>query len=626
MCGLNLIIDKHSRLTLGPITRMNQVTRHRGPDATAFHMHHHQDTTYFFGHNRLKIIDTSDAANQPFFSDDGRYILLYNGELYNFPELKQQLKKYRIRFRTQSDTEVLLHWLIEKGRAGLEELNGMFTFIFYDTKTNDLLVARDRFGQKPLYFADTPDAFLIASEIKAITATELVKKELNESQLAEYLTFKYARKPNTFFKNIYELAPGSYGTFTNGAWQVQAYTNSFSEEKDSVLASEAILGKTEDLLQASLTRHLQADVPVGLFLSGGIDSTLLLALLAQAGHTHFPSFSIANQASERAFGSDDFYYARLAAKKYSASHTVFDIDDSILLTLPELMAGTDQPIADGASLLTAFLSRHARQGVKVALSGAGADELFGGYNRHRAFYRYLQTRPLLILARPFLQMLVPALPTGQSHSLRKKFRLVRKLGQKIHVDQAKTFCNFTAMDPELRYLLKSKVTTFPIENPAAPASKNTWLRWALYHDLHEYLVSDILALTDQSSMLSSLEVRNPYLDNDLHSFLCSLKPELLFSNGQKWILKELLVRQDGEAFVSRSKEGFGMPVGLWLRNPKNKWLLEPLRNRHHLLFQYLDFQHTQQMLYRHATAKQDFSTEIWALVTLVFWLDHHFPA
>ncbi|MFC5270563.1 asparagine synthase (glutamine-hydrolyzing) [Adhaeribacter terreus] len=626
MCGLNVILDKKSNLSPELILRMNRATHHRGPDNSGLYVHRSQEKTYFFGHNRLKIIDCSDAANQPFFSENERYLLLYNGEIYNYRDLRRDLKTAGYTFRTESDTEVVLTLLIHYGAAGLEKLNGMFALAFFDLHTNELVIARDRFGQKPLYYAQTDDFFLVSSEIKGIQASGLIKKELNESQLAHYLTYKHARKPATFFRNILELEEGKYGVFSEKGLEIRTFISTFPAKNATISEPAQIVARTEELLQSSLSRQLQSDVPLGLFLSGGIDSTLLLALLAQAGHANFPAFSVANQAAERSFGSDDFHFARLAAQQFGARHTVFEIDDSVFQGFLPLIDCLDQPIADGATLLTDFLAKKTRTQVKVALSGAGADELFGGYNRHRAFYAYLQNRSLLLLAKPFLQMIAPTLPTGIAHPWRKQFRLLKKMAVKLKHDPGKTFRLFTAMDAELRYCLKNQTKTFSAENPTVFKHKNDWLHWALEQDQHEYLISDILALTDQTSMRNSLEVRLPYLDNDLHAFTNSLRPDLIFQHGQKWILKALLRQQEGDAFISRPKEGFGMPLGLWLRKPNNQWLFEPLQNRKSVIFNYLDFDAVQQLRYKHQRGKHDYSVELWALITLAFWLEKHFGA
>ncbi len=624
MCGLNVIIDKNSAFSPDLITRMNKATDHRGPDATGLYFHRTSTQSVFFGHNRLKIIDFSDSANQPFFSVSNRYLLLYNGEIYNYRELKQTLKKQGFTFRTESDTEVVLKLLIQQGEAGLDKLEGMFALVFYDLENNTLLAARDRFGQKPLFYAETDDVFIISSEIKAILATGLIKKELNEGQLVNYLAYKHARKPQTFFRNIYELEEGNCGIYDDSGWRTKSYLPVSSGPGRTVLPADKIVMHTHELLQRSVLKQIQADAPVGLFLSGGIDSTLLLALLAEAGYANFPAFSVVNQANERSFGSDDFIFSRQAAKQYGARHTVFEIDDSILKNFGQLIECMDQPIADGATLLTDFLSRQTHQSAKVALSGAGADELFGGYNRHRAFYQYIRNRPLLLFAKPFLRGIAPVLPVGFAHPLRKNFRLLRKIAYKIKADPELTFRQFTAMDAELCHTLKTHYHTRQPKSESLPGKRNEWLDWALKQDQHEYLISDILALTDQTSMRHSLEVRLPYLDNELYAFISSLRPDLLFKFGQKWILKELLNQNEGNAYINRSKEGFGMPIGLWLRKPTNSWLLEPLKNRREIIFDYLDFEAVQQLLYKHQKSKQDYSVELWALITLAFWLQKHF--
>ncbi|MDQ3292599.1 MAG: asparagine synthase C-terminal domain-containing protein, partial [Bacteroidota bacterium] len=382
----------------------------------------------------------------------------------------------------------------------------------------------------------------------------------------------------------------------------------------------------ENLLLKSVERQLRADVPVGLFLSGGVDSTLILAMVQQLGYRHFPAFTISNKASESIFGSADYRFARLAAQDFEADHHSFEIDTSILKYLDELITTLDQPIADGAALLTYYLAKQVRSTIKVALSGAGADELFGGYNRHRAFYHYLQHRRF---AHIFLALFKPGagiLPTGVKHPLRKQFLLIRKLVDKIQPYQpVQTFLNFTAMERHLQQLLRPEFigNTTPAEMPA-----NTLdiLRWSLNQDLHQYLIADILALTDKTSMIHSLEVRTPYLDNALHSFLQTLPSEALFKNGPKWILKHILEKYQEKQIAHRPKEGFGMPLGHWLKQTETRWIFEDLQNPQHILFRYLRFPETQQFIQMQLQGRYDYSSELWALIILARWLNQHFAA
>ncbi|MDQ4139297.1 MAG: asparagine synthase (glutamine-hydrolyzing), partial [Bacteroidota bacterium] len=442
MCGINLIISKQGPAPDSAILRLTQANAHRGPDATVYYTTNYGEGKIYFGHNRLKIIDLSNDANQPLFSPDRRYLLLYNGEVYNYPALRTELQAKGYSFQTTSDTEVVLATLLIYGQAGLEKLNGMFALLFYDTQTQKLIAARDRFGIKRLYYFHSNEYLLISSEINSLLASGLIKKDLNETQLLNYLRYRHALKPQTFFRNIYELEEGQILTYLNHKLHLDSYvplpvTATASDHSDA-----EITWHTENLLLKSVERQLRSDVPVGLFLSGGVDSTLILALVQQLGYRHFPAFTISNKASESIFGSADYRFARLAAQDFGADHQSFEIDASILKYLDELVSTLDQPIADGAALLTYYLSKQVRSTIKVALSGAGADELFGGYNRHRAFYHFLQHRRFTQI---FLALFKPGasiLPTGIKHPLRKQFLLIRKLADKIQPQQpVQTFLN-----------------------------------------------------------------------------------------------------------------------------------------------------------------------------------------
>jgi asparagine synthase (glutamine-hydrolysing) len=622
LCGLNLIIDKKGLLPESAIRRMAAATQHRGPDATAFHTAACGKGRIYFGHNRLKIIDFSDQANQPFCSPDGRYLLIYNGEIYNFRELRQQLRRQGCSFRTDSDTEVILHLLIQKGPTGLAELNGMFALAFYDTRQQLLWLARDRFGIKPLFYADTDEYLVVSSSMQGILAAGLLKKELQTLQLLHYLQYRHAAAPGTFYRHIFSVQEGTAVCWDHGSRTAPALSFSppaaLGPEKP-----EALVRQTESLLTQSVVGHLVADVPVGLFLSGGIDSTLLLALLYRAGHRHFPAFSITHSPADASFGTDDGHFARLAARQYQAEHTCFEVDDSILQDTDGWVASLDQPIADSAGLLTAYLSRQVKPYIKVALSGAGADELFGGYNRHRAFALYLEHQRLATILKTGLKPVASLLPTGFHHPWRKQFRLFRKLTYKLQHDPGQTFLNFTAMDRTLQLLWHH-----PLGKPALEKrprrNKEQWLQWALHHDQHHYLIADVLAVTDQASMQHGLEVRTPYLENHLQQFLSQLPATRLFQGGQKWILKEILARQQGSAFLKRSKEGFGLPLGSWLRKPGNRYLLAELQDRRQPVFEFLRYEATQTLLRHHLNQRQDLSAEIWALIVLAKWLQHNF--
>lgn len=624
MCGISVLIDKQGTDSGTSITHITEANTHRGPDAIAYYTTNFGKGYIYFGHNRLKIIDSSDEANQPFFSEDLRYLLLYNGEVYNYLSLRAELKAKGYFFRTDSDTEVVLAVLLRFGKAGLEKLNGMFALVFYDTQTQQLIAARDRFGIKKLYYFNSNQYLIISSEINSLLASGLVKKELNETQLMPYVHYRHALKPQTFFRNVYELEEGKFLTYSAHVFVQESYLLESQSTLLDLLDPE-IINHTENLLLESVKLHLQAEVPVGLFLSGGIDSTLILALLQQLGHRQFPAFTISNTATESTFGSEDYRFSRLAARQFGAEHHSFEIDNSILQYLDSLVATLDQPIADGAALLTYYLSEKVKPTIKVALTGTGADELFGGYNRHRAFYQVYRKRRAAQVLLPLFKQTANFLPTGISHPFRKQFLLIRKLASKIQPGNLpQTFLNFTTMDQQMQSLLLpafAHINKLTVNTGIKPTNV---LRWSLNHDLHEYLISDILAMTDKTSMAHSLEVRTPYLENELYAFVQNLPAETLFKHKSKWILKAILAKYQKQDITNRPKEGFGMPLGLWLKQTKNQWILQDLQNPNHILYHYLRFPETQQIISAMLNGRHDFSAELWALIILARWLSKNF--
>ena len=609
MCGINILIDKKNRLDDGPILRMNKAIAYRGPDATAF-VNCHKNQTAYIGNNRLKINDLSDAANQPMISEDGRYILSYNGELYNYKGLKTKyLSDYS--FKTFSDTEVLLYLLIKIGKKILPELNGMFAFVFYDSYTEKLLIARDASGIKPVYYYNDENYFIASSEIKGILASGLVENKLNKKQIPHYLQFKYVKKPETFYTNIFELEEGCFLELGEDIITINKYNSTTKVTYN--YSDEELVITTEQLLQDAVQRQLAADVPCGLFLSGGVDSTLLLALIREQGIKKFSTFSVVNDKKEKSFGTEDFHYATLAAKQYNAEHYELNIGSGTLRQLPDFVNSIDQPIGDGAAFLTYLISQQAAKHVKAALTGAGADEVFAGYNRHLAYYYYLNNfygKDTLI---SIIKRFSGRLPYGFSHPLRKQFRLLSKFFSQIDKNPEMTYSNFCSSEVFLDSISVEEDTNRTIAE---------WMRYGLQMDRQQYLISDILALTDTMTMCSSIEARVPYLDAELLAFADSISPEALLKHGRKWILKRILDKREGQVFTERAKEGFGMPFGSWIREEKN--IVKELTDKDGLLFHYVDYDKVNQLLSLHLQNKKDYSFELWSLLVLALWLKKEF--
>ncbi len=595
---------------------MNNATKHRGPDACLFKKYSFQQSSIFIGNNRLKIIDTSDNANQPFTSSDQRYCLSYNGEIYNYQELRKNLvSKYS--FRTSSDTEVLLYHLIEFGTNGINQLNGMFAFILYDSQTGNSIIARDSQGIKPVYHFSDENNLLVSSEIKGILASGIVVKEFNSSQIPHYLKYKYAQRPETFYKNIFELEPGYFIETNSESFQIKKWRN--ENLNQTINSPSSLVEDIKALLFKAVERQLKSDVTNGIFLSGGIDSTLLLAITKELGIKNLPSFSVVNSSEDRNFGTDDYLYAKKAAKLYNSEHYEILIYSEILNHTEELFHQMDQPIGDSALLLTWLISGTASEKIKVALSGAGADEWFAGYNRHWAYKNYLNYFYKNNSLIKFSGTLSSIIPDGFSHPLRRQSRLWNKFSSEISSNPTETYDNFRS-----QFSSKELLTSLEEKYSDVEFSKEILLQKALQKDRQEYLISDVLMLTDKMSMLKSLEVRVPYLDKDITNYLTQVPSDFLLKKGRKWILKELLEDLGGKEFTTRSKEGFGMPIGKWIKENKNRFILEHILNKNSYIYEHISYEMVNKMVSRHLSGKKDNSSAIWSLIVLTNWLQKEF--
>ena len=603
MCGLSFLLDRTGRLGAAAAARMQTATAHRGPDGSGrYQFGDGGPGTVYLGHNRLKITDLSDEAAQPMISEDGRYGLVFNGEIYNWRELRGELERRQLRFRTQSDTEVLLQLLIRDGAAAAATLRGMFAFVFYDHEQRRALAGRDDAAIKPLFVLDTPDGVAISSEIGGVLSSGLAAGAWQSARLKHYLSSRFVAGPGTFWPAIGQVAPGAVVAYAvaetagiAGAPPDREPTLSPSPGAAPGASSGAATGASAapaiataapldparvlHLLKQSLTRHLTADVPVGLWLSGGVDSTLLLALAQEMGRA-VPCFSAAMGPQERSFGTDDRRFARAAAKRYAAEYHEFELSDDLLLHTDAALASLGQPIADSSVLLTWWLAHQTRREVKAVLSGAGADEWFAGYNRHQAFAWYLRGRWALPRLRPLLRTLSRWLPGATHNRWRKRARLAQRFLDHTHPDPQRTLAAFVGLDPALGQTLvpaaqwPAPATGEGAETYAhyvasllpdtAPAA-STALAQLLAYDRFSYLPNDILLLTDQTAMRHGLEVRTPYLDQDLTAYLRQITAAELLRHGAKWVLRAVLDARGGQAFTQRAKEGFGLPLGRWLR-------------------------------------------------------------
>ena len=615
MCGINLIIDKTQSLGSSPIKKMNGALAHRGPDHSAFHEINTQDERLFFGSTRLKIVDKTDYSNQPFVSERGQ-TLIYNGEIYNYHDLKNEMLAKGHSFQSNSDSETLFRYLIENGTNSIVNLNGMFAFVFYDGERNSLHIARDSRGMKPLFYFENDQYFIASSEIKGIFASGLVEKVLNEAQIDYYLRFKHAAKPATFFKGVFELEEGHImSRVGSSTFSAHLFTRKSAKSNISIQRKD-FLAQTEQFLTDSLLRHLVADVPVGLFLSGGVDSTLLLALAQKEGIS-IPSFSIVNSKEDVDFGTKDCLFAKKAAQQYGSQHHEYEIGTDMLSNFDDFVDQIDQPIGDSAELLTYLLAEKAQQKATVVLSGAGADEMFAGYHRHAAFQYYLNNKKTLTRLAALLKPIVNRIPSSTSLPLRKQIRLAQKFVNAIDSDPFKTFLQFADSSIINSVNAPEKLPNFEVD-------ENDPLTLALNYDKSQYLISDILALNDRACMQSSVEMRMPYLDQELVNFVSNFPSEWLLTHGPKWVLREILKKYGGHAYVNRYKEGFGLPIGNWIRQGKVEYLLRFVENKNHFIFKFVDWADVKALLKAHKQGYQDHGPQLWSLIILAKWLEKEF--
>ncbi len=631
MCGIHVIVDKQNRLDDSFVRRMAAATAHRGPDATQWQAIRTARQTVWLAHNRLKITDLRDDANQPMTSPDGRHTLVFNGAIYNDAQLRQPLSQ-EFAFRTHTDTETVLHLLAKHGAAGLAQLNGMFALAMYDRQTETLLLARDRWGIKPLYWFENERFAIVSSEIRGILASGLVEKKPNLASIPHYLAFKFARRPATFYQNIYELEPGSIvevspdGKLRETGW---IGGQGLSLSKDTISGKPDLsVDALEHALEQATLRHLQADVPAGILLSGGVDSTLLLASAYQAGIRKLPAFTIAYQSPDAPYATRDQTYARAAAKQYNADLQEVAVGSSLLGRFPEWLQTMDQPIADGAAWLTWLLAQEAKKSVSVLLSGAGADELFAGYHRHWAFGQYLRFYPLLKNSLPagqagifLLRQTSSLLPEQNRYG-----RLWRKAAAQLSVSPEETFIRFTAQQAGFRFnnpACQTESSAFSFLDDSLGFTEK-YLSAALRFDQDRYLVSDVLAITDRMTMQHGVEARLPYLDDSITALAQSVPATFLLRHGRKWLLKKILSRRNGKPYVQRPKEGFGMPFGHWLRTPAGKPMVEMLQNKHAMVYETVAYAHTMQLLAQHLQGRANHASELWSLVVLTAWLEKEF--
>lgn len=647
MCGIAGILEKSPATRPEDLSRicgaMADAAHHRGPDDHGVWID--AAAGIALGHRRLSVIDLSPAGHQPMASSSGRTVISYNGEIYNFAELRRDLQSAGVSFRGASDTEVLVeaceHWGLEDTLA---RLIGMFAFALWDRDRRRLTLARDRLGIKPLYWGETGGTLLFGSELKSLRAHPAFSAPLDMQALAGYLRFGYVPTPLSIFQGIRKLRPGTFLHISAGddpreyASEEHVYWDAADAVRSGLndpldLDDDAAADALEDLLSKAVGQRMIADVPLGAFLSGGIDSSAVAALMQAQSSRPVKTFSIGFREKE----FDEAIHAKAVARHLGTDHTELYLDSGhareVIPRLPQIY---DEPFADSSQIPTYLVSEMTRRHVTVSLSGDGGDELFAGYNRHvfaqGAWNRIAKTPSWM---RTIGAWAVNRLSPDAWSRLGRHVpgnRVPPQLGHKLH-----KLADVLALPPQEIYRglisqwhhppLKAPDIAFdtgPLFDHASWSVAPDFLGQMQYLDTVTYLPDDILSKVDRASMAVSLEARVPLIDHRVVEFAWRLPAHMKIRDGRsKWLLRHVLARHVPNSLFERPKMGFGVPIGDWLRGPLRDWA-EDLLSRDRLtsdgLFDADRIRHSWQ---QHLSGQQDCQHPLWVILMFQAWRDEH---
>ncbi|MCZ6521173.1 MAG: asparagine synthase (glutamine-hydrolyzing) [Bacteroidetes bacterium] len=632
MCGITglFAFNEVGRVNLINLVNATDSLESRGPDNRGFY----NDYFVGLGHRRLSIIDISHEADQPMEDSSGRYLIVYNGEIYNFKELRTELRAKGVKFNSQSDTEVALYSYITWGENCLDRFNGFFAFAIYDREEEKIVVARDRIGIKPLLYYFDNHKFVFASEMKSLLAFG-VERQLDYSSLAAYLQLNYIPAPNSIMQGIKKLMPGHFMVIKKNNLQIKKYYQiPYPPDNVTIPSYENAKQRLVDLLEESVKKRLVSDVPLGAFLSGGIDSSIIVAL-ASRHKSNLNTFSIG-------YKDDPFFdetkYANLVAKHFNTEHTVFKLsNDDLYHHLFDILNYLDEPFADSSALPVYILSKHTRQTATVALSGDGADELFSGYNKHNAFLKsILGGRSNQFIAS--MEPLWKILPQSRGNFLLNKIRQAHRFSQGFKLSMPERYWKWAVFadknqvksmfcDKAREYLdqqqwdeLKSQATQF--------LSESSEINDVLYSDMHLVLANDMLVKVDMMSMANSLEVRVPFLDHKLVEYAFQLPQQYkIDSHMRKRIVQDAFRDILPSQLYRRPKHGFEVPLLKWFRKDLRSLIQDDLLHKDFVIDQGIfdpdEIESLKKRLF--SINPGDIHARIWGLIVFQWWWKKYLP-
>ena len=627
MCGICGIVSLQD-FPVEPdlIKKMNSKIIHRGPNSEGYYI----NKKVALAVRRLRIIDLI-TGDQPIFNEDRSICIVFNGEIYNFKELKQYLIKKRHLFYTNSDTEVIVHLYEEYKERCLDWLRGMFAFAIWDENENKLFIARDRIGIKPLYYFINSRYFLFGSELKSILIHQEVEKELDYSAISDFFTFLYVPTPKTIFKKIYKLPPGTYLTVKNGKARINKYWDLKFYKPNIEKSEEQYIEEFIEIFSEAVKIRLISDVPLGVFLSGGIDSNLVVAMMSKLYDKPIRTFSIGYEGEAKNF--DERKYSKAVAQKFNTIHYKFILRPEDVRDLTDKIVDSfDEPFADASVIPNFFLSKETRKHVTVALSGLGGDELCAGYERYLGCilaerYRKLPsffTKKLF----PFIVSHIPDSNHGKHFNERLK-RFIKTANYPFFKRYFNLIATFN--EEEKNRLFKTEIKEYLRQHNSEkifydymPSSNIGKINSMLLIDIKTYLADDLLTLTDRTSMANSLEVRVPFCDHKVIEFFANLPEELKINRfKKKYLLKKVAEKFLPHEIIYRKKMGFSVPLVVWFRNSLKDYVKEILCEEEINKIGFLNYKYISKILNLHFNTKVNYDEKIWSLINFIKWYNKY---
>lgn len=628
MCGICGIVWNDATRPVDPslIESMTTALAHRGPDGFGIH----QEPGVALGHRRLSIIDLA-GGKQPLSNEDGTVWVTFNGEIYNFQLLYKELRHRGHTFRTRSDTEVLVHLWEDEGPNMVRVLRGMFAFAIWDSRTRTLFVARDRPGKKPLVYRHSEEGIWFASELKSLLKDPTFKREVDHQSLDAYLEYQYVPHPRTIFTHAKKLPPAHWMMYRDGKLTIERYWRP-AYHKESTRTWE----EDKELVRSTLTEatriRMISDVPIGAFLSGGVDSTIIVGLMQSLSSRPVKTFSIGFPVKEY----DETEYARLAAKYIGTEHHEYIVEPDAVSIVDELSYFYDEPFADSSSIPTYYVSKWTREKVTVALTGDAGDELFMGYHRYYAarLYEMLDSLPAplrRLLAMKFWQKLPGG---GTPHSY---VRRVKRILEAIGYDKRGRYRNLVEIfsrdrreriyTADFRESLDGAQPELFVESLYDDFPNRDFLTQTSYVDFASYLVGDILTKVDIASMAVALECRSPFLDHEFVDLVASMPMDRkMVGNRKKILLKEAFAEHLPPEIKRRGKMGFGVPLPYWFRNELKPLLDEVLFSPRANQRGWFDSAQLRKLVDDHSSGQAEHSGRLWSLVMLELWARKYLDA